>query len=362
MTSTPVNERRLRVALVGCGAHAHRSILPCLPYLRADLVATCDADADRARACATQHGAGTSFGSLAELIESELADAVLLAVGPQLHPALACEAMTGRLHVWMEKPPGMAVADIDRMMAARATTGRHVAVGFKKAFMPAMDRMLHFARSDKFGRIRSIAGRFPMDVPADGPAVLAERRGTNWLGNGVHPLSALVCLAGRPQAMTVLRSARGGGFVTFEFSDGVVGCLHLAMGHAMSAPMERYEVVCEHGHLVLENNTRLCVYRPGYPFDYRHGDDFACGDEEVAALIYEPQHTLSTLENKAIFLQGFVQELRHFVDSCLENRPPTRGTLEFARVVMECYEAGLQSGGKTVVLDELACNQGSKAP
>src|SRR5207253_1534465 len=187
--------------------------------------------------------------------------------------------------------------------------------------------------------------RFPVDVPPDGPAVLAEGRPTNWLDNGVHALSAMLYLGGRPERLVVHRSDHGGGFAVLFFPDGAVGSLHMAQGHSMSGPMERYEVVGERGHIVLENNVRLTAYRPGYPFDYRAGSDFTAGDEEVAALVYEPQHSLSTLENKAIFLQGFVPELEHFVTGCLDDQPPTLGTLEFARAVMESYEAGLRSGG-----------------
>ncbi|MCC7204109.1 MAG: Gfo/Idh/MocA family oxidoreductase [Phycisphaeraceae bacterium] len=362
MSSPPQESPRLKVALVGCGQHARRSILPCLDDLPADLVATCDVDPTRAREYASRYGTRASFTNLAELIDSHLADAVLLVVGPRLHPELACQAMSGGLHVWMEKPPGMNVADVDRMLAARAAAGRQVVVGCKKIFMPAMDRLSAFLSDAKFGAVRTLSARYPMDVSPDGPAVLAERRPSNWLSNGVHPLSAIVGLGGRPRSLTVHRSPRGGGFVTFEFPTGVLGCLHMAAGHANSGSMERYEVVCEHGHLVLENCTRLLVHRPGYPFDYGQGRDFAAGGEDVAALVYEPQFSLSTLENKAIYLQGFHAELQHFVRSCLSGEPATRGTLEFARAVMECYEAGLLSQGKPIVLDDLPANQGRGVP
>jgi predicted dehydrogenase len=137
-----------------------------------------------------------------------------------------------------------------------------------------------------------------------------------------------------------------------NFPSGAVGNLHLAAGHSHSGPRERYELVFEKGHMVCENNVRLTVYRPGYPFDYRKGSDFTAGDENVAALIYEPQNTLSTLDNKAIFIQGFVQELEHFSQACLSGIPPTCGTLQFARAVMECYEAGLLSQGRLIRLDD----------
>ncbi len=349
--------KRLKVALVGCGGHAYRSILPSLDYLPVELVATCDVNLDRARKYATHFGAAAAYGSLEEVISRAGAQAVLLCVGPKQHPDMACQALAAGLHVWMEKPPAMDVAGIDRMIAARNRAGRNVCVGFKKIFMPAVDRMMALLAGPRFGRVRTISGHFPMDVPPDGPRVLAEGKFTNWLGNGVHPLSLLVHLGGRPESLVVHRSRHGGGFVVLHYPSGVVGSLHMSEGQARSGPMERYEVVCEHGHMVLDNNIRLEVFRPGYPFDYAKGQDFTAGGEDVAALVYQPQWTLSTLENKAIFLQGFVQELQHFVEACLQDQAAARGTLEFARAVMECYEAGLLSEGRAVNLNDLPANR-----
>ena len=154
-------------------------------------------------------------------------------------------------------------------------------------------------------------------------------------------------------SQTTHLSPLGGGFVVIDFESGATACLHDAAGHSQSGIMERYEIVCEKGHMVCDNNVKLTLHRPGAPFDYGRGFDFAASSDETAAITYDLQHTLSTLYNKAIFVQGFVQELDHFVTSCLTNRAPTIGTLEDARWVMECYEAALLSQGERVRIADL---------
>lgn len=52
-------ERRLRVAVVGCGGHAYRNILPALNFLPVELLATCDIARERAAAYARIFGAAS---------------------------------------------------------------------------------------------------------------------------------------------------------------------------------------------------------------------------------------------------------------------------------------------------------------
>ncbi len=341
---------RLGIALVGCGNHAYRSLVPCLPYLPVKPVMCCDLNLERARTYARWFGFDQACASLDEALAHPDVQAVILSVGARWHPELTCQALAAGRHVWLEKPPARRTAEIDRMIAAREAAGRQVVVGFKKMFMPAVKRMKQVLEAGHFGPLRTIAGRFPMDVPPGGAAVLEEPQETNWLNNGVHPLSLLVHLGGDPIAVTVHRTPRGGGFCVVEFASGALASLHLALGHSQSGAMERYECVCERGHMVLENNTRLTIHRPGYPFDYRQGVDFAAGGDDVAALVFEPQCTLSTMENKTFVLQGFLAELDHFVTAVLAGEATSLGTLEQARAIMACYEAALVSEGQRIAL------------
>ena len=61
-------ERHLRIALVGCGGHAYRNILPALNYLPIELAATCDVDQTRAERYARTFGAERAFDSFDRLL------------------------------------------------------------------------------------------------------------------------------------------------------------------------------------------------------------------------------------------------------------------------------------------------------
>ena len=338
---------RLQVALVGAGSHAYRNLLPALNYLPVHLVAVCDINAELAQATAAQYGA-RAYTSTRELYAAEPLDAVFLCVSPFHHPELACEAFDAGLHVWMEKPPAVRAEEVEMMLRHRGD--RVSVVGFKKAFMPATDKALElFAEGSPFGPMRTILAEYPMDIPADGARILRERTFTNWLGNGCHPLSFMLAVGGPVVAVTVHRSARGGGVCVLEFADGALGNFHLAEGGNSSQPLERYTIFGNYAQLVIDNCQRVTLQR-GIPFAYGRTTSFAPPGLDGGAVVWEPQQMLNTLENKSLFVQGVYQEMRYFCDRVLAGEPAVRGSLEFARDVMRVYEAALLSEGARVAI------------
>jgi len=338
-------ERKLSVGLVGAGSHAYRNLLPAFHYLPISLVAICDLDASRAQSVADEYNVESVHTSAAEMYSSEDLDAVFLCVSPEAHPELACEAFDAGLHVWMEKPPAVRASDVETMIEHRGD--KVSVVGFKKAFMPATDKTIEIIESDEYGPLRSMLGVYSMTVPEDGGAVLEERRITNWLSNGCHPLSFLLAVGGPVQAVTTHRAKPGGGACVLEFRDGVVGNLHLADGAPGSQPLEQYTLFGNKCMVRIDNNLRVTLQR-GIPFKYGRSTSFAPEGFDHGALVWEPQNMLGTLENKALFTQGMVPEMRYFCDCILEGRQAERGSLEFALEVMKVYEAALLSEGQRV--------------
>lgn len=339
-------KRKLRVGFVGVGSHAYRNLLPTLTFLPVSLEAVCDLDAGRADATAKQYGASASYESTVEMYKNEDLDAVFLSVSPKLHPELACEAFEAGLHVWMEKPPAMRVAGVDRMIEARGD--RTCVVGFKKAFMPCTRKAKELASAEGFGPLRTLLAVYPMSVPDNGQKVLQDEIANNWLANGCHPLSFLIEIGGRVSAVTVHRSPHDGGICVLEFESGAIGNFHLAQGGRL--PLEHYAIYGSAGHITIDNSLRVAYHR-GIPHDYSKTFDYTTVGLETGTVLWEPANTMATLENKALFTQGFYNEMRHFCDCVLENRPPEIGSLEFARHVMQVYEAGLISNGSRVPID-----------
>jgi predicted dehydrogenase len=336
-------ERTLSVGMVGIGSHTYRNLLPAMNFLPVTLKAICyGSNEARARRTAKQYGDCAVYSSARQMYEREKLDAVFICVSPEAHPRLVCEALDAGLDVWLEKPPAMLASEVEEMIRRRRD--RTVVCGFKKAFMPAACKAREIAASPKYGSLRTVLAVYPMSIPAEGARVLAERKFTNWLGNGVHPLSFLVSIGGRVETVTALTGREGHGVCVLEFANGVIGNLHMGSG---PHPMETYALYGDKWHLLIENSSKVILQRP-IPFEYAKTTSFAPAGDDHGAIVWERSNCLATLENKALFVQGVFNEMKHFCDCALSRTAPEVGSLEFTLEVMQVYEAGLRSAGKTV--------------
>jgi predicted dehydrogenase len=333
-------ERKIRVGIVGIGHHTYRSLLPTLHYLPVDLVAVCaHSDKDRAKKTAQEYGCKW-YMAPEDMYQHENLEAVFICVSPELHPDLVCQAFDAGLHVWLEKPPAIRASGVERMIEHRGE--RIGVVGFKKAFMPVLDKALEIAASEEYGNLKSILGVYPMSMPENGLEVLETETFTNWLGNGVHPLSFLIAVGGPVESITVHSSPTGHGAAVLAFKSGVMGTFHLASG---PLPMEAYSLYGDSWHCDITNNNRLALYRSYGPTGTA---SFMPAGFETGALVWEAQNCVASIENKSLFTQGIYAEMRYFCECILEQREAERGSLEFALEVMKVYEAGLLSNGKAV--------------
>ena len=336
-------DRRLRVALVGGGSHAYRNVLPALHYLPVHLKALCDLNLPLAQRTAAEYGGVNCYASVAELLRGEELDAVLLCVSAAAHPALACEALAAGLHVWMEKPAAMSLAEVELMMASQGD--RIVTVGYKKAFMPAVTKLREILALPAHQPLRSILAQYAVTVPKDGATILRERRANNWLNNGCHPLAFMLAIGGRVTAVTVHHGQTDDSLVVLEFASGVLGTLHGAMGVGNSQPVEVFTAFAEGAILTVDNSSRV-TYQRGIPFVYGKSTTYAPPGLEHGAIVWAPQNCLATLENNPLFTQGMYGSLRTFCDQALGGPRIHDGSLEFAHELTAVYEAALLSAGK----------------
>lgn len=125
----------VRVAVVGAGSMAREHIRAFQSLADVEVVGIHSRTRSKAQALADEFRIGTVCDSTAELYESLRADLVLVLVFETSMRAVATECVKYPWAIFLEKPPGMHLADAQAIDAAAAAAGRKIIVGLNRRFL-----------------------------------------------------------------------------------------------------------------------------------------------------------------------------------------------------------------------------------
>lgn len=335
-------DRRIRACFVGAGGHAYRNVYPALRYAPVDLAAVCDLDRARAEAVGRLFGAGAAYDDHAAMFAAEQPELVFIVTnylpdGRVAATDIARDALAAGAHVWMEKPTAASLAEVDALAAAAEAAGRMVMSGLKKTFFPTIEKLKDLIGAPEFGALTSLSVRYPQALPA--PADRADLvKMESFLDHIYHPGAILEFLGGSIERASYEWEPRTGATVTsLRFASGAVGTLHLTAGQSGGSVFERVEIIGEGANAVVDNGTRLVLYRRAALPSYGRAASFIQPDSD-AALLFEPEHSLGQLYNNNLFYLGYAPEILHLTDAILAGRPITKGTLGQVREIMKLFD------------------------
>ncbi|NQD89019.1 Gfo/Idh/MocA family oxidoreductase [Paenarthrobacter sp. CM16] len=157
-TAAEVHPRLPRVALVGVHGFGERHLanLDRLAAVgRLDLVAVAD---PRPPAEGKLAPGVEVFPSLDDLLAAGSApDVVIISTPIQTHAPLALAALKAGAHVYLEKPPVASMAQYEDLMAAAASAGRLVQVGFQSLGSQALPAIDALVAGGEIGEVRGIS-------------------------------------------------------------------------------------------------------------------------------------------------------------------------------------------------------------
>ncbi|MFQ5664908.1 MAG: Gfo/Idh/MocA family protein [Candidatus Binatia bacterium] len=141
-----------RVALVGCGriAHVHCRYLRQMSQVL--LVGACDRSR-AAREALTARWQVPTYADIDELLSAAQPDVVHVVTPPATHAVLAQRLLDARVHVLVEKPMALTVADADAMLAAARRAGRHLTVDHNRWFDPVVQRARSLLEAGRLGTL-----------------------------------------------------------------------------------------------------------------------------------------------------------------------------------------------------------------
>jgi predicted dehydrogenase len=285
------------VGVIGAGNFSKGVLMPCLAKTPARIAYVADLNGAAAQHLARKFGADTATTDYKQILADPKVNAVLIAVGHNLHARFVCEVLAAGKHAFVEKPLAMNVAEVKQVLAAlTAQPDRHVMVGFNRRFSPHLVKMKQLLanRSEPLAmNFTANAGIIPPDHWVHDPI----RGGGRIIGEACHFIDLMVFLSGS-RVRSVAAAQMGHGVavkedkmsITLGFEDGSVGTVNYFANGSKTYPKERMEVFSDGRVLCLDNFRRL----DGYGFkgfkklktwrqDKGHGAEFAAFVDRIAA-------------------------------------------------------------------------------
>lgn len=161
----------LRVGFIGAGEQAMMAHYPCLAKLQhsgeIELAAICELDSSRLeRACRDWGTPSTRrYTDHRRMLHEAALDAVYIVTQPPELLPVVLDALAAHSHVFMEKPPGISVAQTEQMVESAQRAGRWAAVGLQRRFTAVVREALR--RINQRGPLTMCLAEFHKDFVTD---------------------------------------------------------------------------------------------------------------------------------------------------------------------------------------------------
>ena len=153
--STPTNP--VRFAIIGCGLIGKKRLASLRP---GQFAVACDLELSRAEPLVKSAGVGRATVSLEDAVADPNVDAVIVATLNGALAEIAAHAIDAGKHVIIEKPAGISVAEIDRLIAAAQKSASLVRVGYNHRFHPAFQKARELVDAGALGTLMFIRARY----------------------------------------------------------------------------------------------------------------------------------------------------------------------------------------------------------
>jgi predicted dehydrogenase len=149
-----------------------------LPWIwehpRAELIAVCDRNPERAALARQRWGAQFAFSDSAETLSRDDIDAVCICTPPSSHRDLAVQAARHGKHILLEKPMATSVAQCHEILEAARECGVILMLGHEKRFNVACQKIRQAIQKGTLGRIFHLAVHWGSSVKLDPQRLIPE--------------------------------------------------------------------------------------------------------------------------------------------------------------------------------------------
>lgn len=350
-------QRKARLAFVGCGAFTNAQIFPCIEQLpRIEIVGVCDLVREKAEAASRMFNCCPVYDDLDAMLNEIEVDGCFV-IGPApVQYAVAPKIMKKGIPVYVEKPSANTSAEALEMVKIAQENGVWGQVGFMKRFCNAYQLAKQIVKKDEFGDLNLVNCKFSQGPYPQIWGIDSAKRAF-LIGQLCHIIDLVRYFGGDVATVQAISkeprqnpdnpdvSSRIAYLVNVIYHNGAIGQLNLngmEARHGFRDFDERLELVGYENIVTVQNMWHVT---------WRKGDDWETTPQGTGT--YTLQHGVAGLGAWSMHkLLGYTDEVEHFALRCLGERKkcPSGDLLDSAKSLQigeAIYESAM-NGGKVV--------------
>jgi predicted dehydrogenase len=150
--------RKLKFGIIGCGRISNNHVEALANNAaKAELAAVCDVAIEKAARLAGRfaesHARPAIYADFREMLEKAGLDAAAVCTESGYHAEIALECLRRGLHILVEKPMALSMADADAMTALAARKGLRLGVCHQNRFNPPIQKLRRALDEGRFGKL-----------------------------------------------------------------------------------------------------------------------------------------------------------------------------------------------------------------
>lgn len=180
----------VRWGIIGTGNIANKFARAVKNADGAVIVAVASRNAEKSRQFADKHGIEISLASYEELMNSDLVDAVYIALPHVYHTEYSIRALRAGKHVLCEKPIAIDEEELLRLEEAHRSSGKFVMEALWTRFLPAIRRLKELCAEGEIGEVLEVRADFCYNYDDKTHQIFdKDRAGGSLLDVGVYGLN-----------------------------------------------------------------------------------------------------------------------------------------------------------------------------
>lgn len=258
-----------KTAIVGCGgiARTHATYLSKMENV--EIVAVCDILNERAEYLKNTYAPNAQiFDDYVKMLDTVKPDVLHVCTPHYLHSEMAIAALKRDIHVLLEKPVSITMAQVNELIEAEKESNAKICISFQNRYLNRNKTAKQLIDSGKAGKVLFANGTVlwhrdaPYYIDSHWRGFMATEGGGVMINQAIHTLDLMLWMCGDPEKLTAMTANyhlkdvidvedTASTYITFK--NGAKGMFYATTAHYTDAPIS-LEIVCENMKLELKND------------------------------------------------------------------------------------------------------------